>query len=281
MYNRRSGFTLIELSIVLVIIGLIVGAIVVGKDLINAAAIRGTITQYSQFEAAINTFRDKYQGLPGDITQDQAAALGFQPTSRPGGSNIMHGNDILESGGFPAGNYLGSEELLFWQDLSSAQLIDGSFTSATDSIPANLTPEQIPLYSPAATIGNGTYWGATSSYGMSAYEILGITPMPLYNFFYLGRIAFVIGSMPDTIAGLSSSQAYDIDVKLDDGMPTTGTVLAGNGYWAFLAEGLMDAYGGSNLRGEGACQIETSGQWLYNTAITPADTPVCTLNIRF
>src|SRR5579871_6353801 len=67
-YNHgEQGFTLIELSIVLVIIGLIVGGVLVGQDLIKAAQIRAEVTQLERYNTAVNTFRSKYNGVPGDL----------------------------------------------------------------------------------------------------------------------------------------------------------------------------------------------------------------------
>ena len=84
-YNQpmsyRVGFTLIEVSIVLVIIGLLAGGVLVGRDLIEAAKIRQQITQIEQFKAAVNTFRAKYNALPGDLLFTQATAFGFTPRS--------------------------------------------------------------------------------------------------------------------------------------------------------------------------------------------------------
>ena len=79
MSQRRtnSGFTLIELSIVLVIIGLIVGGVLVGQELIRAAGIRATISQVEQYQTAANTFFDKFGALPGDITPAAVTAFGF------------------------------------------------------------------------------------------------------------------------------------------------------------------------------------------------------------
>ena len=64
--KTRSGFTLIELSIVLVIIGLLVGGVLVGKDLIEAASLRKQGSQIQEIVASVNTFRLKYNCVPGD-----------------------------------------------------------------------------------------------------------------------------------------------------------------------------------------------------------------------
>src|SRR5215475_7293609 len=75
--DSESAFTLIELSIVLVIIGLIVGGILTGQDLIKQASLRATVAQLDKYNTAAYTFRNKFGSLPGDISSVQAAALGF------------------------------------------------------------------------------------------------------------------------------------------------------------------------------------------------------------
>src|SRR3984885_348580 len=75
--EKEKGFTLIELSIVLVIIGLIVGGVLVGQDLIRAAQVRATVTQIEKYNSAVNTFRGKYGALPGDLNAGTAATFGF------------------------------------------------------------------------------------------------------------------------------------------------------------------------------------------------------------
>ena len=64
--RSHAGFTLIELSIVLVIIGLLIGAVFVGRDLIHAAEIRSTISQIEKTKTAVASFKSKYNCLPGD-----------------------------------------------------------------------------------------------------------------------------------------------------------------------------------------------------------------------
>jgi prepilin-type N-terminal cleavage/methylation domain-containing protein len=76
-YNTTGGFTLVELSIVLVIIGLIVGGILVGRDLIRASEVRSSVSQLEKLDTAVNAFRLKYEALPGDISAEQAAAFGM------------------------------------------------------------------------------------------------------------------------------------------------------------------------------------------------------------
>ena len=82
----RRGFTLVELSIVLVIIGLLVGGILVGQSLISSAKISSQIQQIAHFDAGVGAFKAKYKFLPGD-------APGFGGN----GNNSISGNVCSES----------------------------------------------------------------------------------------------------------------------------------------------------------------------------------------
>ena len=133
--HRRSGFTLIELSIVLVIIGLIVGGILVGQDLIHAATIRSQISQIEKYNTAVNSFQIKYDGLPGDLQASQAAQFGFG--HRVGDSGRGDGNGLLEGGTTGSSNVCGEIEF-FWLDLSNAGLISEQFQpDHWDGLPAS------------------------------------------------------------------------------------------------------------------------------------------------
>lgn len=66
MKPRQTGFTLVELAIVLVVIGLILGMAFKGKDLIDSAKVKNLAAQYNKIVAASNTFYEKYGSYPGD-----------------------------------------------------------------------------------------------------------------------------------------------------------------------------------------------------------------------
>lgn len=231
--NRRSGFTLIELSIVLVIIGLIVGGILVGQDLIHTAAIRAQLTQIESLQSSVNTFRVKYNGIPGDLKSQDAAQLGF--ASRAGTVGLGDGDGFLEAGSALHWGLCG-ENLLFWSDLSAAGLIGGSFTggdSFTDCSQGTTPANPISNFFPSAKIGSSqnviSVTGALCCAGGS--PITG-------NYFYIagftgiqpgGRPSYVINGLGGGVFSwgrvTSSHDIFIMDQKVDDGLPSTGNIV--------------------------------------------------------
>lgn len=211
-----KAFTLIELSIVLVIIGLIVGGILTGRELIKNAEIRNLISQIDKLTTATNTFRVKYGYLPGDIPTPLATQFGFN--ARGPGAGQGDGNGIV-TGYSGAGNVQAGESLVFWVDLSTAKLIPLGFTLAVANQAGGvLSP--LDSYIPKANLGsNYIYVYAGGAFGGGTYNLNGT------NYFGVSVITAVNTEIfSDT--GLTVSQAYAIDTKTDDGMPQTGRVLA-------------------------------------------------------
>ncbi len=232
----KSGFTLIELSIVLVIIGLIIGGILVGADLINAAAIRSQISQIEKYNTAVNNFRNKYGYLPGDIPNPFATEFGF--ISRGTLSGTGDGNGVIEGHigspgtecGFCGGD---GEATTFWVDLSTAGLIEGGFNTANPS--SNPTPpvtgSNLALYYPTAKIGAGNYvnvWSGGTSLGWNTVTETGNNGVNYYSVSAITQLGTGGAAYPIGIAnpGLTVVQAYNIDKKVDDGFPQSGSVTA-------------------------------------------------------
>lgn len=138
MRRTPNGFTLVELSIVLVILGLLVGGVLAGQSLIRAAELRSVTTQYMSYKTAVNAFRDKYFALPGDMpnavrywgaqaggTTDGVDSTCAALTAAATGTATCNGNgnnQIGETGG----SYY--EWYRFWQHLANAGLVEGTFT---------------------------------------------------------------------------------------------------------------------------------------------------------
>ena len=192
MNNQQSGFTLIEIAIVLVIIGLLLGGVLKGQELINSARVKNLATDFKNIPVYIYGYQDKFKALPGD---DANVAMhitgGIACTNAPaiatGQCNV--GNGIID------GNWqdstASSETYMFWQHVRMAGFAAGS----TDpTVPATFRP----------TNSVGGFIGITNNAQSPIATLKG---------------AYIVCS--DAIAGKFAKQ---LDITLDDGNTATGTV---------------------------------------------------------
>ena len=122
MNRKQHGFTLIEIAIVLVIIGLLLGGILKGQELITSARVRNLISQQDGIKAAFFGFQDRYRALPGDYTQASTNVNGVALNG--------NGNGQIEVAA-PTGTI--TEHILVWDHLSHAGFINGAYTLAAAS----------------------------------------------------------------------------------------------------------------------------------------------------
>jgi prepilin-type N-terminal cleavage/methylation domain-containing protein len=127
--NRNSteaGFTLVEIAIVLVIIGLLLGGILKGQEMITQAKIKNIVNDFNGITVAVTSYQDRYRALPGDDINANTRWTTQSPTSGNGNGNVEGlYNDATAT----------TESHLFWQHLRIAGFVAGATTG-----PASRTP---------------------------------------------------------------------------------------------------------------------------------------------
>jgi prepilin-type N-terminal cleavage/methylation domain-containing protein len=208
--KHNAGFTLIELSIVLVIIGLIVSGILAGQELIRGASVRATISQVLKYNTAVNTFYMKYNALPGDFS----AASSYIVGATNGDGNGLIGSVLGATNAgtsVPAGVPLASsiEYSNFWHQLAVIGVIEGTHTNLSTA-----TALVLNTHFPATKVVSGV--------GILAYGNTNDNS----NYYHLGVTGSTSATAPTTSNFLSPGDAYAFDAKVDDGIPTSGIVVA-------------------------------------------------------
>lgn len=223
----QSGFSLVELSIVLVILGLLTGGILGGQALIRAAELRAVSTEYSRWATATQTFRDKYFAYPGDMrnaTQfwgrmngNADCVTNSTPAAAVSAAGACDGNaDGVLS--FAASASQVSEQMQFWRHMALAGLIEGTFTGVAGPVGVQDCP--FGSACPRSKLSNagwgvqtaGNFPGNFTAYAMDYGTLLMVG-------------ASVSGGLAQG-AVLRPEEAWNLDTKLDDGRPAQGKVIA-------------------------------------------------------
>jgi prepilin-type N-terminal cleavage/methylation domain-containing protein len=188
MKRRQSGFTLIEIAIVLVIIGLLLGGVLKGQELINSAKVKNLSADFKNIPVFIYGYQDKFKALPGDDSAAATHLTGATTATTPAGTL---GNGVIN--GMWDSATLTDESILFWQHVRLAGLAPGpTATGDAEYIPKNAVGGRI-------GITNGT---------AANLPITGL------------RGAYIICS--GSILGKFAKQ---MDTTLDDGNTATGSVM--------------------------------------------------------
>ena len=194
---KQKGFTLIEIAIVLVIIGLLLGGVLKGQELINTARVRALNNTVDGITAAWFSFQDRYRAFPGDYTQ---ASVNLPGAPIDGDGNGLVGDD--------GGTDSPSERAMVWMHLQSAGYITGGYDDNTATV------DEVDEYGCPVTIcpDNGFGAGMNLTYGELRQAQTGSDAHELIT----GR-------------GIPVEVIAELDRKVDDGSPDSGAMQLGIG----------------------------------------------------
>jgi prepilin-type N-terminal cleavage/methylation domain-containing protein len=221
--NRAHGsaFSLVELSIVLVILGLLVGGVLSGQSLIRAAQLRSVSTEANNLVTAAQTFRDKYFAVPGDMAnatsfwmKDATNCNGHTGTSGTPGTCNGDSNGMVNAS---AASSTGESQQL-WRHLALAGLIEGTYTGIAGAGGAYHCT--IGTSCPRSKMSNSG-WGA---HGLGNYA--GDTGYFAGDYGNMLTFGVQTSSEYPSNPALKPEEAWNIDTKMDDGRPGLGKVLA-------------------------------------------------------
>jgi prepilin-type N-terminal cleavage/methylation domain-containing protein len=208
-YNSKSAFTLVELAIVIVVIGILFAGVVVGQSLVKSAELRSIWAQQEEMKKASLAFSLEYNYWPGDFPEtDQywpESTLGFKPCNG-NGNKIIHGSNYsCTNGPFPDGA-ISHERAAFWQHLSLAEIVPG-FDKNYNAL--RNTPQGLLRY------GNVPVYNARDS----VVSVYSTGHHPSFSRTHVYAIS----------TNLSPKDAYFFDKKFDDGYARKGNVTMRDG----------------------------------------------------
>ena len=188
MKRNQSGFTLIEIAIVLVIIGLLLGGVLKGQELINSAKVKNLASDFKNVPVFIYGYQDKYKALPGDDSAADTHLTAASSVSITPGD----GNGVIAGTWNATATSTNKESFYFWQHVRLAGFGPGATdTGSPDYIPKNAVGGKI---------------GITNS----------LADTPITNM----KGTYVVCS-----TSIPGKFAKQLDVTLDDGQTDSGSVM--------------------------------------------------------
>jgi prepilin-type N-terminal cleavage/methylation domain-containing protein len=229
--RAQRAFTLIEISIVLVIIGLIIGGVLTGRDLIRIAEMRAQISQIEKLDTAINAFRGKYNCLPGDCVNATQFGLG---TAGGVGQN-GDGNGRIYTQPWVTGNLSSStaanEWLNMWYHLSQSGLTESGYKGLAPSV--NFLPDYTG-YLPKMKMGNGGFVMAWTTEEANLHYFTPDDDVAIGNSYYFGKFEpwpnLATQSHSNIAKTVDVLTLFSLDQKIDDGLPLSGRMRVGGEY---------------------------------------------------
>jgi prepilin-type N-terminal cleavage/methylation domain-containing protein len=223
--GKAKGFTLIEMSVVLAIIGLLTAAILVGENMIRQSKINSVMTDAQLYITATKNFNQQFSSLPGDMANatDYWGAMTSCPPptsgSMAGSGNTLtcngDGNGQINTYGL-ATDVNASEQFYYWQHLSIAQLIQGNYTGVSGSL--GIGDPSLGVNMPAAKLDGA---GFTMFYLGQKPSSTALFPSNYGHVFILGTAMANTYSFGPLLTPL---EQQSFDQKYDDGMPATGII---------------------------------------------------------
>lgn len=197
--KNSKGFSLAELSVTLIVIGLIVAGITSGGHLIQAAKLNNVIAEISSYGEAVEDFKLKYRAFPGDMANAENFWGTYHVTDNPTGTINGNGNEQISTAG---------ETFRAWHHLSISESIAGNYTGLD-----NGTPDWEPgINTPASGLEPRQYlMGYTGDIFDTAGNLIQLTQNASSNGYS---------------ASITPADAYLIDKKIDDGAASTGDIFA-------------------------------------------------------
>ncbi len=187
MKNKQGGFTLVEIAIVLVIIGLLMGGVLKGQELINSAKVKNLANDFRSMSSFVYAYQDRFRALPGDDANVANHVAGGVAATSPAGTL----NNARISGNWNSTTQT-DETYLFWQHVRLAGLATGTPTiGAAEYIPRNAEGGAI---------------------GITGDAILTAPTTPWPGNFYICS------------TGIQGRFARQLDTMMDDGNTQTGTI---------------------------------------------------------